>query len=209
MDHRNQNRDLTVADGLGASLTCVSVELRSAERGTGAGVVAVGMRCQQAWVRAHERGFNACAGTRTDTCSATSAPYESVIVKLTRPNHRPSVERAQRFSRPGTRPVATRRPPGGGSSAPAVPSSGGPQNASRSIQTGRSNDGSGCACDADQGLYTASPRGYRRARHSGMARARRAKSQEKDLFAAVVPRSIDRVFVAGPTSHPGPCWTAV
>jgi hypothetical protein len=114
-------------------------------------------RCQPCRACGQGRGVNACAGTSTETCSATSAPYESVILKFTRPNHRPSVERTQRFSKPGTRPVATRRPPGGGSSAPAVPSSGGRQNASRSIQTGRSNDGSGCACDADQGLYTASP----------------------------------------------------
>lgn len=155
--HRNQNRALGVSEGPGQSMTWAALEPGFAGGRPDVGVVAVRARCQQCWVCARRRGFNACAGTSTDTCSATWAPYESVILKFTRPNHRPSVERAQRFSRPGTRPVATRRPPGGGSSASAVPSSGGPQNASRSIQTGRSSGGSGCACDADHGLYMAPP----------------------------------------------------
>jgi hypothetical protein len=97
--------------------------------------------------------------TSTDTCSATSAPYGSVILKFTRPNHRPSVERAQRFSRPGTRPVATRRPHRAGDRQPRQcrrragprtpqgrPRPGGPTTvlAARAMRT-------------DHGLYMASP----------------------------------------------------
>lgn len=57
---------------------------------------------------------------------STSA-YTSMILKPTGRRHRPSVDLARLSSRLGTRPVATSGLPETGSSAPAVPSSGGPR----------------------------------------------------------------------------------
>jgi hypothetical protein len=55
--------------------------------------------CRVVWKSSRSvyfRGLNAGAGTSTETCSATSASYLSVILNFTRPNQRPSVLRIHR-----------------------------------------------------------------------------------------------------------------
>jgi hypothetical protein len=91
-------------------------------------------------------------------CTGRSAYRSAVNSNPGRqPNQRPSVARAQRFSSPGTRPVATIRPPGTGSSTPGMPSPGGPHHASRSIHTGLSSGGGGAAVVLLHGLYGIAP----------------------------------------------------
>lgn len=79
-DHRNQNRDLVVADGPGSSLTCAVVELRGAGGGPHAGVVAVRTRCQPLAPKASARCVKRCKHACDQRVSVRVDPVDVIHV---------------------------------------------------------------------------------------------------------------------------------